>query len=147
VPEGSRQSVPGCIVKIRLCIFEGRVHMRTCQIVINCWGEVLVAMGFVERTKQAEAEAERTRLDLETRYSRWQHAVFMLNQIISRYIAENPDLRSRRSVGEEVRHVSDPFLRREKQLDRLVVMQRATGRTISLEAPPLSPRELHNIDT
>jgi len=101
--------------------------------------EVLMGMGFVERTKQAEADTERTRLDLENRYSRWQHAAFTLNQTLDRYIFDNTELRSRLNVREEVRHVTDPFLKTRKQLDRLVIIQKTTDRTITLEALPLSP--------
>ena len=49
------------------------------------------------------------------------------------------DLRSRLSVREGNRHVTDSFLKRQKQLDRLVIVEKAINRRVSFEALPLWP--------
>jgi len=98
-------------------------------------------MGFKEKARQQEKDHERIRMELETDYSRWQQAAFRVIQTIDQYITSDPELRGRLRFEIHDRHITDPFLKSRKQLDKMIIFLKSDPKqSISILPLPLWPR-------
>jgi hypothetical protein len=98
-------------------------------------------VGFKEKIKQSETDHERTRLALETDYSKWQSASASVLRTIQQWIHGDVALRTRLRTTEIEHHITDDFLRAQKQLNQLKIELTADANHYVLVRPlSLTPR-------